>query len=158
MLGEDPQRFMLNFPGLLRNTPVLEAAAGGRGLFTIRTERDGIVRRVPVIMQAQGLTMPSLTFEMLRLATGTDTIFIKSDAAGIKSVAVKGFEIPTDRNGQLWVHFAHHDPSIYFSAADVLDGKHCTRRPLGKTSINRNFGGRPSRRQDHPCHPGHAGS
>ena len=122
MLGEDPQRFMLNFPGLLRNTPVLEAAAGGRGLFTIRTERDGIVRRVPVIMQAQGLTMPSLTFEMLRLATGTDTIFIKSDAAGIKSVAVKGFEIPTDRNGQLWVHFAHHDPSIYFSAADVLDG------------------------------------
>ena len=122
MLGEDPQRFMLNFPGLLRNTPVLEAAAGGRGLFTIRTERDGIVRRVPVIMQAQGLTMPSLTFEMLRLATGTDTIFIKSDAAGIKSVAVKGFEVPTDRNGQLWVHFAHHDPSIYFSAADVLDG------------------------------------
>jgi adenylate cyclase len=122
MLGENPQRFMLNFPGLLRNTPVLEAAAGGRGLFTIRTERDGIVRRVPVIMQAQGLTMPSLTFEMLRLATGTDTIFIKSDAAGIKSVAVKGFEIPTDRNGQLWVHFAHHDPSIYFSAADVLDG------------------------------------
>jgi adenylate cyclase len=122
MLGEDPQRFMLNFPGLLRNTPVLEAAAGGRGLFTIRTERDGIVRRVPMIMQAQGLTMPSLSFEMLRLATGTDTIFIKSDAAGIKSVAVKGFEIPTDRNGQLWVHFAHHDPSIYFSAADVLDG------------------------------------
>ena len=122
MLGEDPQQFMLNFPGLLRNTPVLEAAAGGRGLFTIRTERDGIVRRVPVIMQAQGLTMPSLTFEMLRLATGSDTIFIKSDVAGIKSVAVKGFEVPTDRNGQLWVHFAHHDPSIFVSAADVLEG------------------------------------
>ena len=122
MLGEDPQRFMLDFPGLLRNTPVLEAGAGGRGLLTIRTERDGIVRRVPMIMQAQGATMPSLTFEMLRLATGTDTIFIKSDAAGIKSVAVKGFELPTDRNGQLWVHFAHHDPSIYVSAADVLDG------------------------------------
>src|ERR1035437_8765509 len=68
MLGEDPQRFMLNFPGLLRNTPVLEAAAGGRGLFTIRTERDGIVRRVPMIMQAQGATMPSLSFEMLRVA------------------------------------------------------------------------------------------
>ena len=122
MLGADPQRFMLDFPGLLRNTPVLEAGAGGRGLFTIRTERDGIVRRVPMIMQAQGATMPSLSFEMLRLATGTDTIFIKSDVAGIKSVAVKGFEVPTDRNGQLWVHFARHDPSIYVSAADVLDG------------------------------------
>jgi adenylate cyclase len=122
MLGEDPQRFMLNFPGLLRSTPVLEAAAAGRGLLTIWTERDGIVRRVPVIMQAQGVTMPSLSFEMLRVATGTDTIFIKSNEAGIASVAVQGFAVPTDRNGQLWVHFAHYDPSIYVSAVDVLEG------------------------------------
>src|SRR6202158_5743338 len=123
MLGEDPQRFMFSFPGLLRNTQVLETAAGGRGLLTINPERDGIVRRVPMIMQAQGATMPSLSFEMLRLATGTDTIFIKSDVAGIKDVAVKGFEVPTDRNGQLWVHFAHYDPSIYVSAVDVLEGR-----------------------------------
>ena len=27
----------------------------------------------------------------------------------MKSVAVPGFEVPTDRNGQLWVHFAKHD-------------------------------------------------
>jgi adenylate cyclase len=121
-LGEDPQRFMLRFPGLLRSTPVLEAAAAGRGLLTIWTERDGIVRRVPVIMQAQGVTMPSLSFEMLRVATGTDTIFIKSIEAGIASIAVKGLAVPTDRNGQLWIHFAHYDPSIYVSAADVLEG------------------------------------
>jgi adenylate cyclase len=123
MLGEDPQRLMFNFPGLLRNTPVLEKAAGGRGLLTINPERDGIVRRVPMIMQAQGATMPSLSFEMLRVATGTDTIFIKTDVAGIKSVAVKGFEVPTDRNGQLWVHFAHYDPSLYVSAVDLLEGR-----------------------------------
>src|ERR1700694_1237734 len=30
MLGEDPQRFMFSFPGLLRNTQVLETAAGVR--------------------------------------------------------------------------------------------------------------------------------
>jgi adenylate cyclase len=122
MLGEAPQPFMLDFPGLLRNVHVLEQAAAGRGLFTIRPERDGIVRRVPMIMQTQGATMPSVSFEMLRVATGTDTIFIKTDKAGIKSVAVKGFEIPTDRNGQLWVHFAHYDPSLYVSAVDVLEG------------------------------------
>src|SRR6266851_9610792 len=58
----------------------------------------------------------------LPAATGTDTIFITTDKAGIKSVAVKGFEIPTDRNGQLWVHFAHYDPSIYVSAVDLLEG------------------------------------
>jgi adenylate cyclase len=132
MLGEEPQPFLLNFPGLLRNVHVLEAAAAGRGLFTIRTERDGIVRRVPMIMQAQGTTMASLSFEMLRVATGTDTIFIKSEKAGIKSVAVKGFEVPTDRNGQLWVHFARHDPSIYVSAVDVLEGRVAPEMIAGK--------------------------
>jgi adenylate cyclase len=122
MLGEEPQRFMFRFPGLLRNTQVLERAAAGRGLLTINPERDGIVRRVPVIMQAQGITMPSLSFEMLRVVTGTDTIFIKADRAGMTSIGVKGFQIPTDRDGQLWVHFAHYDPSLYVSAADVLEG------------------------------------
>jgi adenylate cyclase len=122
MLGGEPQRFLLDFPGLLRNLPVLEDAASGRGLVSINPERDGIIRRIPMIMLAQGATMPGLSFEMLRVATGTDTIFVKSDAAGVKSVGVKGFEVPTDRNGQLWVHFAHQDPKIYVSAADVLDG------------------------------------
>jgi adenylate cyclase len=123
MLGEPPQPFLLDFPGLLRNVDVLEQAAAGRGLFTIKPERDGIVRRVPMMMLAQGATMPSLSFEILRVATGTDTIFIKSEKAGIKSIAVKGFEVPTDRNGQLWIHFARRDPSIYVSASDVLEGR-----------------------------------
>src|SRR5262249_61577872 len=108
---------------LLRNVEVLEQAAAGRGLFTIRPERDGIVRRVPMVMVAQGVVMPSLTFEMLRVASGTSTILIKADQAGIKSVGVKGFQIPTDANGQLWVHYARRDPSIYVSAVDVMDGR-----------------------------------
>jgi adenylate cyclase len=122
MLGGDPQPFMLAFPGLIRNIDLLEKAAMGRGLFTISQERDGLVRRVPVMMQAQGIIMPSLSFEMLRAITGTDTILIKSDRAGIKSIAVKGLEIPTDSEGRIWVHFAKRDPSIYVSASDVLDG------------------------------------
>ena len=121
MLGEEPQRFMFDFPGLLRNVPVLEHAAGGRGLFTIRPERDGIVRRVPMIMQAQGQTMPSLTFEMLRVATGSGTILIKAEKAGIKSLGIKGIQIPTDHNGQIWVHYAGNDASIYVPAINVLE-------------------------------------
>ena len=121
MLGEEPQRFMFDFPGLLRNVPVLEHAAAGRGLFTIKPERDGIIRRVPMIMQAQGQTMPSLTFEMLRVATGSGTILIKAEKAGIKSVGIKGIQIPTDKNGQLWVHYARNDASIYVPAINVLD-------------------------------------
>jgi adenylate cyclase len=132
MLGEDPQRFMYEFPGLLRNTPVLESAARGRGLLTINPEHDGIVRRVPMIMKAQGVTMPSLSFEMLRVVTGSDTIFIKTDQAGIKSIGVKGFQVPTDLNGQLWIHFARHDPEIYVSAIDLLEGRAPPEKIRGK--------------------------
>jgi len=121
MLGEEPQRFMYDFPGLLRNTKVLEHAAAGRGLFTIRPERDGIVRRVPMIMLAQGQTMPSLSFEMLRVATGSGTILIKAEKAGITSLGIKGFQIPTDHNGQLWIHYAPNDASLYVPAINVLE-------------------------------------
>src|SRR5258708_35891133 len=121
MLGEEPQRFMFDFPGLLRNVGVLEHAAAGRGLFTINPERDGIVRRVPMIMQVQGLTMPSLSFEILRVATGSGTILIKAEKAGIKSLGIKGFQVPTDNNGQLWIHFARNDSSLYVPAINVLD-------------------------------------
>jgi adenylate cyclase len=132
MLGEDPQPFLLHFPGLLRNIRTLEETAAGRGLFTIKVERDGIVRRVPMMMRAQDATMPSLSFEILRVATGTPTIIMKSDKAGLKSIGVRGLEIPTDRNGQLWVHFARHDPSIYVSAADVIDGSVPREKIAGK--------------------------
>jgi adenylate cyclase len=123
-LGEeiDPQLFLYQFPGLLRNVPVIEKAAAGRGLVTIVPERDGIIRRVPMVLQAQGNTMPSLSLEVLRVVTGTPTILLKSDKAGIKSIRLKGLEIPTDSHGQLWVHFARQDRdrTIYVSAADVL--------------------------------------
>jgi adenylate cyclase len=135
MLGEEPQPFMYKFPGLLRNVEVLEKAAAGRGLFTIRPERDGIVRRVPMIMVAQGITMPSLTFEMLRVASGSGTILIKADKAGIQSVGVRGFTIPTDANGQLWVHYSRHDPSIYVSAVDVMDNRVPQDRIAGKLVV-----------------------
>ncbi|MGF6498475.1 CHASE2 domain-containing protein [Bradyrhizobium sp. I1.14.4] len=131
-LGEEPQSFLFQFPGLLRNVPVLEEAAAGRGLFTIRPERDGIVRRVPMMMVAQGITMPSLSFEMLRVASGSGTILIKTDKAGIQSLGLKGFAIPTDLHGQLWIHYARRDPSIYVSAVDVLDGRVPPDRIAGK--------------------------
>ena len=122
-VGGDPKSFIPSFDGLLQNVPTLESAAAGRGLFTVLPERDGIVRRVPMVMQAQGKVMPSLSFETLRVATGNSTILVRMNADGIKGVALPGFEMPTDRNGQLWVHFAPHDQARYVSAVDVLEGR-----------------------------------
>ena len=118
---EGAERFLFEWPGLLRNVPVIEKVAAGRGLFSINTERDGFIRRVPLIMRAQGNIMPSLSLEVLRVVTGTPTLLVRTDKTGIRAIRLKGVEIPTDKNGQLWVHYARYDPSIYVSAADVLD-------------------------------------
>jgi adenylate cyclase len=116
----------------LRNVPVIEQAAAGRGLFSINPESDGIIRRVPVIMTAQGSLVPSLSLEMLRVVTGSSAILVRVDEAGVQSVAVPGLEVPTDRNGQFWVHFNHHDPERYVSAKDVLQGNVPPDRLAGK--------------------------
>jgi adenylate cyclase len=125
MLGEEPDRFIFKLGGLLRNVKVLEDAAAGRGLFTIVPERDGIVRRVPMIMDAQNVRMPALSFEILRILGGSGTIMIKADKSGIDSVILQGLrlKVPTDNLARFWIHYARNDPSIYVSAVDVLDGR-----------------------------------
>ena len=130
--GPDPRQYLVTFAGLLRNVPVIEQAAAGRGLFSIDPESDGIIRRVPVIMTAQGNLVPSLSMEMLRVVTGSSAILVRVDQAGVQSVAVPGLEVPTDRNGQFWVHFNHHDPERYVSAKDVLQGNAPPERLAGK--------------------------
>ncbi len=130
--GPDPRPFLVTFPGLLRNVLPIEQAAAGRGLFSIDPERDGIVRRVPIVMQAQGSLVPSLSMEMLRVVTRSGAILVRTDAAGVIAVAVPGLEVPTDRNGQFWIHFNKHDPARYVSAADVLHGRVPADRIKGK--------------------------
>jgi len=130
--GPDPSPYLVTFPGLLRNVPSIEEAAAGRGLFSINPERDGIIRRVPVVMVAQGALVPSLTMEMLRVVTHAGAILIRADNAGVQAVAVPGLEVPTDRNGQFWVHFNKTDPARYISAKDVLQGNVPADRFRGK--------------------------
>ena len=130
--GPDPRPFLVTFPGLLRNVLPIEQAAAGRGLFSINPERDGIIRRVPLVMAAQGALVPSLTMEMLRVVTGAGAILVRSDEAGVREVAVPGLEVPTDLNGQFWIHFNKRDPERYVSAADVLRGRVPTDRFRGR--------------------------
>ncbi len=135
VLGPDAKQYVVTFSGLLRNVPVIEQAAVGRGLFSIDPEHgdaDGIIRRVPIIMSAQGSLVPSLSMEMLRVVTGSSAILVRVDDAGVRSVAVPGLEVPTDRNGRFWVHFNHHDADRYVSAKDVLAGNVPPDRLAGK--------------------------
>jgi adenylate cyclase len=122
-VGPDPRPYLFGFPHLLRNLPELEQSAAGRGLFSINPERDGIVRRVPIVMKAGDKIVPALTLDLLRVVAGSDAILIRTDESGVHNVAVPGLELPTDPNGRIWVHFSPHDKSRYVSARDVVEGK-----------------------------------
>ena len=132
ILGADPTPYLVTFPGLLRNILPLEQAAAGRGLFSIVPESDGIIRRVPMIMEAQDSLVPALTMEMLRVVTHAGAIQVRTAEAGVKSVQVPGLVVPTDDRGQIWVHFNKHDPARYVSAKDVLQGNLPPDRLRGK--------------------------
>jgi adenylate cyclase len=131
-LGPDATPWLIEFPALLRNIPVLEHAALGRGLFTIRPERDGIIRRVPGVMLADDKLVPSLSIEMLRLVSGGSSILVRTDPGGVQALRLPGLEIPTDQNGLMWVYFARHDPAKYVPAVDVLQGRIAPDRLRGK--------------------------
>jgi adenylate cyclase len=121
----DPDPWLYTVDGLLRNVKALELAAAGRGVFNIVPERDGLVRRVPMIIVAQNIKMPSLSFEILRVLAGSGTIIVGTGKEGIESLILQGLKLklPTDSYARFWVHYADIDPSIYVSAVDVLDGK-----------------------------------
>lgn len=122
-MGPDASPYLVKFPGILRDIPALENAAAGIGMLTIQPERDGIVRRVPLAMWAAGRIMPSLSLAMLHAAAGSGPIIVRTGEAGIQSIGIRELELPTDRNGQIWVHFSKSDPRRYVSAADVLAGR-----------------------------------
>ena len=122
-LGPDPRHFLVDFPHLLRNLAVLDEAAQGHGMFSVVSDRDGVVRRVPVMAVANGTVVPSLSLEMLRVAVGSGAILVKSDTSGVRSVVVGDFEIPTDGKGRVWVHYSAPKLGRYISAIDLLQGR-----------------------------------
>jgi adenylate cyclase len=130
----DPRPFLVTFPYLLHNLSVLEKAAAGRGLLSIDPERDGIVRRVPIVILAGGEIVPSLSLEILRVALGAQAIRVVTDPAGLEGVQTipPRLAIPTDSRGRVWVHFSPHERDIYVSAKDVLEGTVAPDRIAGK--------------------------
>ncbi|WP_282608018.1 CHASE2 domain-containing protein [Pelagibius sp. Alg239-R121] len=120
-LGGNPKPYLFNYADILRNIPVLDNAAQGRGIFNFEGERDGLVRRVPAVVLAGGRIVPTLTLEMLRVAAQADAYIIKSDELGLISINLAGAEIPTDRFGRIWVNYSKSDPNKYLPASDVLN-------------------------------------
>lgn len=123
MIGGDSTGLLPGYPGMLRNLPALERAAAGIGMFSILSEPDGLIRRVPLAFAVDGRVVPSLAVEVLRVATGGDALALKRDSAGVMGIVVGGTMIPTERDGRFWVYYRSGLATNSLSAADVLEGR-----------------------------------
>jgi len=121
--GEDPRPFLPVFSGAVTNLPELEAAAAGLGSFNSSTDRDGVIRHLPLFVRLKGGddtvtgdVYPSLAAEALRVAQGAaaNTYRIKMAGGsgesafgaqtGLAQVRIGEMAMPTDSAGRLWLY------------------------------------------------------
>ena len=123
--GDDPLRFLKNYPYVLSSLPELQAAAHGQAMLTVSRYEGGVVRRVPLVVAVNDQPTSGLAMEMLRVASASSAIEMSVGPYGIESLQVAELRVPTQDDGEVWLHFAYAEANRArnLSAADVLAGK-----------------------------------
>jgi serine phosphatase RsbU (regulator of sigma subunit)/CHASE2 domain-containing sensor protein len=104
-----------SWPAELAAIPELDDVALGHGLINVPPDVDGIIRSVPLVMQAGGKARPGFAAEIARNALGADTITAKAS-----SIRIGRQEVPVDRHGRMRFHFGNFPTERIISAAAVL--------------------------------------
>ena len=105
-IGEDPLPWLFNYPGILKQEPMLATTADGVGLITASPEIDGVTRRVPLVVNVQDSLYPSFALEMLRLAVDDISYQIRTNETGVEWVRVPAYpEMNTDPNGRIYLNW-----------------------------------------------------
>lgn len=108
--------------GMIRNIPTLTGSVAAEGFTNALHDRDGAVRRVPLLLTYAGNSYPSLAMAALLLASPERTISI-NQKSGETRLIWGNRQIPLDREGNLLIDFRSGDNSFpYFSARSILDG------------------------------------
>ncbi len=118
--GPDPRQFLAAYPGAVRSLPVITAGETGAAALTGNPDRDGIVRRVPLVVSVGGTLVPSLALETLRVASGARVMSILSAPTGVEGVRVADTFLPTDGEGRAYPYFARPQSATTISAGEVL--------------------------------------
>ena len=103
--------------GVLSNVPVLQEHAVGVGVVNAAPEVDGLVRRVPMLVDVAQTLYPALALDVLRGIAGDNNYIAKAGDAGMEAVRVPRFStIQTDRLGRVWLNW-----NTTFNNADLSD-------------------------------------
>ncbi|WP_018266433.1 CHASE2 domain-containing protein [Methylosinus sp. LW4] len=133
MAGDDPSAFLAAFPAAIAPIAELAEAARGLGATNWAPDRDGVVRRIPLLALGPGGVTPSLALEALRVAQGASTIIIRSSNAsgetafgrqtGVNAVKVGAFEIAAGAAADIRPRYGAAAPQRLVSAAALLEDR-----------------------------------
>jgi adenylate cyclase len=129
--GVNPRLFLFRHRTVVDSLPEIATGERSEGSVASEPELDGIVRRVPLFIFAQGSIVPELPVEMLRVGLGAGALTIVSDASGVRGARVGSLFLPTDSRGRIYPYFSPSYEERYISAADVLDGSFDAERLKG---------------------------
>lgn len=95
--------------------------AAGVGMMSSPPEADGVLRRLPLVVQINNQLFPSISLETLRVAAGDPSYQMKaSDEAGVEALRIPKFsKIITDANGSIWIDFRYKTKTISLADVDV---------------------------------------
>jgi adenylate cyclase len=106
------------------NLKMFSQAAAGSGFFNISPEADGVLRRVPLIIEHKDKLYPSLALGTLMKALGVKDVLLKSGRNGVDSLYLNETAIPLTSNGGLLIRFRGKGRTFdYVSATDVLSDR-----------------------------------
>ncbi len=118
------------------NLPMFSRAAGASGFFNISPDADGILRRVPLVIEYGGRLYPSLALATLMRAMPPRGILLKWGESGPVSISLNQTEIPLSPNGTMLIGFRGKGKTFeYISAADLLSDRVPKSRIQGKISF-----------------------
>ena len=100
----DPSIFVYRWSGGLRPLDNFAGAASGVGVLASIPEIDGVVRRIPLLVNISGSLYPSLPLETIRVAAGDPSFQVKTNEGGVEAVRIPAFPaISTDERGRVWL-------------------------------------------------------
>lgn len=102
-----------------RSLPEIERGAIGVGHINQLPEDDGVIRRIPLLLEKDGKQIPSLGLMAAMLALGE-----KEFVPGNFDIALGGHHIPVDDEYRMWINYVG-GPGVYprYSFIDVVKGR-----------------------------------
>ncbi|HYY60779.1 MAG TPA: CHASE2 domain-containing protein, partial [Burkholderiales bacterium] len=109
------------YDGQLQSRPEISRAAAGRGLLS--SEAKGVVRRVPLIARIGQVLVPSLSVEMIRVASDTPLLRLTDRGGEYLELGIGKSSVPLQSDGSMYIYFGHEDAAQRsVSAEEVLSG------------------------------------